>query len=284
MGRVPRQALAPEQVQAIYDRKSPGYDWQHGLLTLHSDDTGRELVVERGVQAGDRVLDAGGGRIDSLLDRYVRPLGATATITGSGMVLKTVMDMIFEGQVYSLATATVLVLLSLCALFRSVRDGLICMIGPFFTGMANFGGMALLGIPLGPEKALISAIALGIGVDYSIHLMSRFRDTVAEGVPVNEAIVEAMRTTGRAILFNALVVIAGFLVLAASASPSNAVFGLMIASNMGISCLAALTLLPAALAVMGYLQQARAERQRGEDAQTEIPAGGLAVGPEDKHA
>ncbi len=201
----------------------------------------------------DRVVET----IESLLDRHLRPLGVTATVTGSGMVLKTVMDMIFESQVYSLATATALVLLSLWVLFRSLRDALVCMVGPFFTGIANFGGMALLGVPLGPDKAMISAIALGIGIDYSIHLMSRFRDMVEAGMNVNEAIVEAMRTTGRAILFNALVVVAGFLVLTFSTSPSNAVFGVMIASNMAVSCVAALVLLPAVLAVIGHYQKAR---------------------------
>ena len=201
----------------------------------------------------DRVVET----IESLLDRHLRPLGVTATVTGSGMVLKTVMDMIFESQVYSLATATALVLLSLWVLFRSLRDALVCMVGPFFTGIANFGGMALLGVPLGPDKAMISAIALGIGIDYSIHLMSRFRDMVEAGMNVNEASVEAMRTSGRAILFNALVVVAGFLVLTFSTSPSNAIFGVMIASNMAVSCVAALVLLPAVLAVIGHYQKAR---------------------------
>jgi Cu/Ag efflux pump CusA len=118
--------------------------------------------------------------------------------------------------------------------------------------------MALFGIPLGPDKAMISAIALGIGIDYSIHLMSCFRDEVVAGATIYEAIVESMRTTGRAILFNALVVVAGFLVLAFSQSPSNATFGAMIAANMAIACVAALTLLPAALTILGYVQTSRA--------------------------
>jgi len=66
---------------------------------------------------------------------------------------------------------------------------------------------------------------------------------------VSEATVEAMRTTGRAILFNGLVVVAGFTVLALSDTPSNATFGLEVAVNMGLCCVAALVLLPSALAV-----------------------------------
>ncbi len=225
------------------------YDYQAANLSFRV--RGDRLHVIQGVvEAAQRAID-----------EHLRPLGLSATLTGAGMVLKTVMDMIFQSQVYSLATATMLVLVSLCVLFRSLRDALVCMVGPLFTGIANFGGMALLGVPLGPEKAMIGAIALGIGIDYSIHLMSRFRDVAGRGMSVNEAIVEAMRTTGRAILFNALVVVAGFLVLGFSKSPSNVTFGLMIAANMAVSCAAALTLLPAVLAVMGHYQQARLQTE-----------------------
>jgi len=184
---------------------------------------------------------------EDALDRHVRSLGATATITGSAMITKTVFDEILDSQVSSLGMATVLVLVFLTVLFRSVRDAAICMVPPLFTGIANFGGMALIDLPLGPMEAMVGAIALGIGIDYSIHLMSGLRDTIKRDVAPDDAIVEVMRTTGRAILFNGMVVVAGFSVLAFSRSPSNASFGLQIAVNMALCCSAALLLLPALL-------------------------------------
>jgi uncharacterized membrane protein YdfJ with MMPL/SSD domain len=75
---------------------------------------------------------------------------------------------------------------------------------------------------------------------------------------VYQGIVEAMRTTGRAILFNGAVVVAGFAVLGFSVAPSNATFGFMIASNMAISCFAALTILPAVLTLVGHFELKRA--------------------------
>jgi len=184
---------------------------------------------------------------DVLLDEHVRSLGVDAIITGSAMIQKTVFDLILESQVTSLVTATVLVLLFMIVLFRSLTDALICMVPTTFTAVANFGGMALLGVPLGPAEAMISAIALGIGIDYSIHLMSRLREVVRQGKTVDEGVVEAMRTTGRAILFNGVVVVAGFTVLALSKTPSNATFGIALAANMALCCIAALVLLPASL-------------------------------------
>ena len=77
--------------------------------------------------------------------------------------------------------------------------------------------------------------------------MSSLRLRAAAGLDLPDAIAETMRTTGRAILFNAAVVVAGFSVLAASETPSNAAFGLQIALNMALCCVAALLLLPAVL-------------------------------------
>ncbi len=188
------------------------------------------------------------------LDKHVRPLGAEAIITGSTMIQKTVFDLIHLSQVYSLTTATILVALFMVVLFRSFRDAAICMVPAVFTGIANFGGMALFDKPIGPTDTMVSAIALGIGIDYSIHLMSRTREVMAQGMPVADAVVEAMRTTGRAILFNGVVVVAGFTVLALSTTPSNATFGIQVALNMGLCCIAALVLLPAVLAVASELR------------------------------
>lgn len=56
-----RTALDAADLTAIYDRAARRYDFYHGLVTLRSDQRGRRLVVEWGVRAGDRVLDAGGG-------------------------------------------------------------------------------------------------------------------------------------------------------------------------------------------------------------------------------
>ncbi len=194
---------------------------------------------------------------EEALDKHVRPLGVTTTATGTAIVQKTVLDMILESQVYSLTAASLLVFTFMALVFRSLRDSLICMVPPVFTGVANFGGMALLDIPLGPGEAMISAIALGIGIDYSIHLMARLRDVVEEGLSVYDGIIEAMRTTGRAILFNGVVVVAGFSTLALSKSPSNVSFGVLIATNIGISCISALVFLPAALTSLFHLRLVR---------------------------
>lgn len=56
-----RNAVSAQKLKAVYAAVAGRYDWQHGLLTLHRDQRGRELVVGQAVRRGDKVLDAGGG-------------------------------------------------------------------------------------------------------------------------------------------------------------------------------------------------------------------------------
>ncbi len=56
-----RTAIEPIQLKQIYDDVSGHYDFQHGLLTFHSDQHGRKLVVQHAVKPGDKVLDCGAG-------------------------------------------------------------------------------------------------------------------------------------------------------------------------------------------------------------------------------
>jgi predicted RND superfamily exporter protein len=224
------------------------YDYQASNLSV--------LLRTDQLSALRRVL----AEVERLLDKHIRSRGATATVTGSASILDVIFTMVLTSQIQSLASTAVMCFVFIAVLFRSIRDALVCMVPLAITTTANFGIMAALGIPLGPDKAMIGAIALGIGIDYSIHLMSRFRDTLEEGMSVFQGVVEAVRTTGRSILFNGVVVVAGFIVIGSSETPSNATFGLVIAGNVALACITAMIVLPAALAVLGHRELRRARR------------------------
>ena len=132
---------------------------QRGLLFLGLAIRDGIADAERVIRSlGDRaqeigsivtVIDEVAERADALVAQHLLPLGATTTATGSATIQRTILGMIVEGQVRSLAVAMVFILLFLVAVFRSVRDALICSIPPVFAGIANFGGMGLVGLPLG---------------------------------------------------------------------------------------------------------------------------------------
>lgn len=109
--------------------------------------------------------------------------------------------------------------------------------------------MGVSGIKLNAATAIIASLAVGMGIDYSIHFLSRYRHEINIVNDVDKAIRMSLQTSGRAILYNALAVAAGFLVFI----PSNFVIlcqmGMLVALVMMTTSIAAITLLPAIVKV-----------------------------------
>ena len=168
-------------------------------------------------------------------------------VTGSSYLFKVLTDLLVRGQIISLSIALVAVAIIVGLIFHSVKFGLLSMIPLGFTIGANFGLMGLLGIPLDNATTMLASIAIGIGVDYTIHFVSRYRLEVERGAKPQIAVIGATRTTGQAIFYNAAAVAAGIAVLLASSFTPIATLGALVALTMILSAGSALTLLPAGL-------------------------------------
>ena len=101
----------------------------------------------------------------------------------------------------------------------------------------------MLNIPLNTTTALLSSIAIGIGIDYAVHFIERYRIYAIETGDQQLTGRLTMQHSGRAIVFNALVVIAGFLVLLTSVFPPNRELGALVSMNMFTSFLGTVTIM-----------------------------------------
>ena len=91
-------------------------------------------------------------------------------------------------------------------------------------------------------------MVIGIGIDYTIHFLNKYRVKVRDGLTDPVHITAAtMATSGKAIFFNAVVVIGGFLVFLTSSFRPNFYLGAMLSLNMGACLLVSMTVLPAIL-------------------------------------
>ena len=98
---------------------------------------------------------------------------------------------------------------------------------------------------------IASIIGLGISIDYSLFLVRRFRDELAEGRSVQDAVGWTIATAGEAILFSGMIVMIGFSGLLLIGVPIMTSMGIGGAVVVGVAVLAALTLLPSLLGVLG---------------------------------
>ncbi len=182
----------------------------------------------------------------AVLDRYApefKEQGIELNYAGSGYKSLVFTGLILEGQIKSLLMSLVIVVLLLAFMFKKLLIGLIGAIPITLTAMISFGIMGLFNIPLSTTTALLSSIAIGIGIDYAVHFIERYKIYALETGDKHTTTRATMHHSGRAIVFNAAVVIAGFLVLLFSVFPPNRQLGALVSLNMFTSFLGTVTIM-----------------------------------------
>ena len=167
----------------------------------------------------------------------------TMNYAGSGYKGLVFADLILEGQIKSIIISLIIVIILLSLMFRNVWIGLIGSVPIIITALISFGVMGFLNIPLNTTTALLSSIAIGIGIDYAVHFLEQYRLNAALTGDKIKTAEKTMAHSGRAIIFNAIAVIAGFLVLLFSVFPPNRELGALVSLNMFTSFVGTLTIL-----------------------------------------
>jgi len=182
----------------------------------------------------------------SVLDSYeddFKKQGITMNYAGSGYKGLVFTDLILEGQIMSLVLSLIIVIILLSLMFKNYKIGLIGAVPIIITALISFGTMGYLDIPLNTTTALLSSIAIGIGIDYAVHFIEQYRNNASKS---NDKLLVAQKTmahSGRAISFNAIVVIAGFMVLLFSVFPPNRELGALVSLNMFTSFVGTVTIM-----------------------------------------
>lgn len=171
----------------------------------------------------------------------------TIQITGMPFVDVTMDKSLINSQMVSLSIAVVFVIIIVGLILRSLKNGVLATIPIIAAIVILFGVMGVTGIPLNIATVLVASVALGIGIDYSIHIISHFNETFNKTKDIRKALEDIIMISGKAIIINVSSVAVGFLVLLFSELVPLQYFGLLIALSMIGSSLGALTLLPVIL-------------------------------------
>jgi len=169
-------------------------------------------------------------------------LGVKMNYAGSGYKALIFTDLILEGQIMSLILSLIIVIILLGIMFKNIKLGFIGAVPIIITAVISFGIMGWADIALNTTTALLSSIAIGIGIDYAVHFIEQYKINSVTGDKLLTA-QNTMAHSGRAILFNAVVVIAGFLVLLFSVFPPNRELGTLVSLNMFISFVGTVTIM-----------------------------------------
>ena len=189
-----------------------------------------------------KAINSALAEINSFEDNFKED-GITIKYAGSGYKGLVFTDLILEGQIMSLILSLIIVIILLAIMFKNFKLGLIGAIPIVVTALISFGIMGFLNIPLSTTTALLSSIAIGIGIDYAVHFIEQYKINARNTGDKQLTAQKTMAHSGRAISFNAIVVIAGFLVLLFSVFPPNRELGALVSLNMFTSFLGTLTIM-----------------------------------------
>ena len=127
-------------------------------------------------------------------------------------------------------------------------------------------GVALLGLAVAssivavvsnfmsmPNEAtsMVAMIGLGVGIDYALFIVTRFRDAMHDGLSIEDAVVEAIDTSGRAVMFAGITVIVALLGLLSIGLAFVTGFAVAMAIGVAVMMIGSVSLLPALLAMVG---------------------------------
>ena len=171
-------------------------------------------------------------------------------VGGEPVIISDIVGGISSNMIRTTVIAFLLCLIVLVVVFRSPILGGIALLPMLLTVGWEFGTLRVLGWSLDVLTMGISALIIGIGIDYAIHVIHRFREERKKRKPeVQKAIRATVMSVGTALLAAAATTVGVFVVLALSAMPAIMRFGTLTALVISYAFVAAFVILPAVLVI-----------------------------------
>jgi uncharacterized protein len=207
-----------------------GYRTANILAYLHIDSTAGIETLTRAVRAYAE-------------PRF--PKNVKVTMGGGIAQAAALNEVLIYNKILNIAQIAGVIFIITSIVFRSLWAGVLVLVPLLMAVVFNFGLMGWTGVLLNIPTSLCSAMAVGIGADYAIYLMYRLREELPNSIHEKFALLEVLRTAGKASLFVASAVVGGYAVLFFSFGfHVHQWLALLVCVAMAVSVFAALTLVP----------------------------------------
>jgi len=245
--------IPDDNLGVIYDRllDSPYHDQARQYLSRDQRGTKVVYSAEASASQGEVVADA-----KTVEDRY----RLTATATGQAVVFQAITDSILQSALTSLAVALLLTGLFLLFCYwlfeRRPTLGIVNLFPIVLTVAFIAAAMRYFDIPFNALTATILSISIGLGVDYSAHIVHRFGDEYRKR-DLYDAIEVAVRGTGGSLTGSMLTTVTGIGVLVLAITPILGQFGAVTGLSILLSYLMSVIVTPSVMVVWGQFVERR---------------------------
>ncbi|ADQ07514.1 MmpL domain-containing protein [Caldicellulosiruptor hydrothermalis 108] len=212
------------------------------LASLHVDKSKKEIIEIR-----DEIYE--------LIDSFEKPRNLEVYLTGGDLITQDFIKASQDGVRKTDAITILFIIIVLVLVFRSPVTPIVSILTvgvSFLVSLSIVGHLAdKFNFPISTFTRTFIVVSLfGIGTDYNLLIISRFREELANGKNVDDAILTTYKTAGKTVIFSCLTVFAGF---SAFAAATFNFFKAMtaIAISVLVLLLVLLTLVPAVLKIFG---------------------------------
>ena len=265
-------------ITPVYDLAFEKYPDQMSAVLAATDGSYNAALFNFDTTAGESgATDLANGLNEAFAPAEAAGLSAVTTSGAiiSNLVVNTLRDSQLSSLVLTLGAALLLLVANFWFETRRPMLGVLTTVPVAMVVVWVFGLMATFRIPFGPVTATISALGIGIGIPYMIHVTHRYLEERLEWTDENEAIEHTLTHTGGALAGSALTTMAGFGILMVSTTIPFRQFGFVLAYTILLALIAAVLVLPSMLVLWD-----RWHRRHGDEAvEADILRGAMQESP-----
>lgn len=187
--------------------------------------------------------------------KYDRPEGLETEISGVPAVQQRLSSMVSRDKNVTTMISLALVFIITLGLFQgSFSSAIMPLVVVGLSVVWLYGTMGYLGIPLSTLAGSVAALVIGIGIDYSVHILNTYRFHRRNNT-IEEALSEAVGETGVAIIATSITTISAFMAFLSGKMPEMHRFGLIMSIGIGYALLFSFFLLPSVFVLEEKLMQ-----------------------------
>jgi len=214
---------------------------------INKDYTKTMIISTTDVSANDPRMKLLSRKIKKDVESIGRPSNIKIKYTGTPIIQQKLGILISRDRTVTQWISTLLVFIITMILFGTFTSALVPIIIVTISVTWLYGLMGYFKLPISTLAGGVAAMVIGIGIDYAIHLMNKFKNERQKGLSIKESAEAAVLETGTALTGASIATILAFLAFLLGSMPEMKKFGILMAIGVGASFILSIGTLPALL-------------------------------------
>ncbi len=216
---------------------------------ISSDYKTTMLLINTDVAGNDDAMNKLSFQVKEIVHNLGTPKGVEIKFTGTPIIQQKLGILINKDRANTQWISTIFVFLITMIIFRSVLSAIVPILVVFASVNWLYGTMGYVGLPISTLAGGVAAMVIGIGIDFAIHIMNKFKFERKNGKDIATAIEISVVQTGAALGATSITTIVAFLAFLIGDMPEMGKFGILMAMGIFYSLIFSLIGLPALLII-----------------------------------